>query len=100
MTSKEALDRFMKTLCEYESDTNNKESVYSCWYRIIKEDLERLEKLENAIEVLKSYRLTASYVEGYYTQPIIMFNPVNKDFVVVGITMEEYELLKEVLGDE
>ena len=26
MTSKEALDRFMKTLCEYESDTNNKES--------------------------------------------------------------------------
>ena len=59
MTSKEALDRFMKTLCEYESDTNNKESVYSCWYRIIKQDLERLEKLE------KEYKETRKLIKSW-----------------------------------
>ena len=52
MNSKEALDRFMKTLCEYESDTNNKESVYSCWYRIIKQDLEKLEQAKKLFFVL------------------------------------------------
>ena len=53
MTSKEALKNFIKTLCEYETDTNNKESVYPCWYRIILEDLDRLEKLEKEHNKLK-----------------------------------------------
>lgn len=54
MTGKEALKNFIKTLCEYETDTNNKESVYPCWYRIILEDLERLEKVEKENQKLKN----------------------------------------------
>lgn len=53
MNSNKALDNFMKTLCEYETDTNNKGSVYPHWYNIIKQDLERLEQLEKENQELK-----------------------------------------------
>ena len=99
MTSKEALDRFMKTLCEYESDTNNKESVYSCWYRIIKQDLERLEKLEKVIEILKRFNFTI------YT---IKHNNNETEFKIYTdclletqeLTQEEYDLLKGYFYDK
>ena len=99
MTNKEALELLYSDAKNYAyfNETEEDLSEIKAEYELIKQDLERLEQLEKAVEVLKSYRLTAEYVEGYYTQPIIMFNPADKDVVVVGITMEEYELLKEVL---
>ena len=53
-------------------------------------------KLKKVIEILKSYDLKVEYVEGYYTQPIIKFNHTYNEGVV-GITIEEFELLKEYL---
>ena len=55
-------------------------------------------KLKKVIEILKSYDLKVEYVEGYYTQPIIKFNHTYNEGVV-GITIEEFELLKEYLDD-
>ena len=57
------------------------------------------EKLKKVIEILKSYDLRVEYVEGYYTQPIIKFNHTYNEGIV-GITIEEYDLLKEYLWAE
>ena len=60
------------------------------------QDLDRLEKLEKVIEILKSYHLKTEYVEGYYKRPIIRLG-YQCDEGCVGITMKEYEIVKEIL---
>ena len=55
-------------------------------------------KLKKAIEILKKYGLKISYIEGINKITYILFNPQYNGCVT--ITQEEYELLKEVLGNE
>ena len=94
MTSKEALKKMLDDLKNYESYFadggyyDNKEQ-----FDIIEKDLERLEKLEKAFEVLKK-SLLLSVVE------------IHEHYYVCAhdnnycMTKEEYDLLKEVLEDE
>ena len=125
MTDKKALENFFKTLCEYETDTNNKESVYPYWYKIIFESLDRKEQLEKenqellvnknfaqgvalkykkAIEILKD-RIRPILVPSkgvYILRTNFHIDKENTYYVFSKylcnqLTQEEYELLKEVL---
>ena len=95
MTSKEALEKMLGDLKNYESYFadggyyDNKEQ-----FEIVKKDLERLEKLEKAFEVLKKSLLLLSVGE---LRGIYFTLAYNNNYVM---TKEEYDLLKEVLEDE
>lgn len=91
MTSKEALENLVhcksitkckeckhKNICTMERD-----------YNIIKQDLERKEKLEKAIEILKQF------ISLDLECNIICEIRMGREMIV--ISQQEYELLKEVL---
>lgn len=102
MTSKEALKR-IETIFPYNREYKPNyytqfSSSYEPFYKdfdCIKQDLERLEKLEKAIEIMKS-------------KTIIIFalklskdlNDYNRMTSFENLTQQEYEILKEVLNDE
>ena len=95
MTSKEALKDILGILMNFEhiyaiDDTHEVKKQKS---EIIKKDLERLEKLEKVIEILKkALLLNVKEVRGIY---YILGYDTN-----YCMTKEEYDLLKEVLEDE
>ena len=99
MTSKEALYLLMTNQKKVRDDfkfvnlnTHEKVSIEDC-YDIVKKDLERLEKLEKIIETLrKSFLLSVGELRGVYYALAYDNN--------YCMTKEEYNLLKEELGDE
>ena len=99
MTSKDALYLLMTNQKKVRDDfkfidlnTHEKVSVEECYDLVIK-DLERLEKLEKIIETLKkSFLLSVGELRGVYYALAYDNN--------YCMTKEEYNLLKEELGDE
>ena len=99
MTSKEALYLLMTNQKKVRDDfkfvnlnTHEKVSIEEC-YDIVIKDLERLEKLEKIIETLrKSFLLSVGELRGVYYALAYDNN--------YCMTKEEYNLLKEELGDE
>ena len=82
ISPEEAIQRIRKTC--------NKYSVNGTDYETIKQDLDRLEKLEKVIETLKkSFLLSVGELRGIYFTLAYDNNYV--------MTKEEYDLLKEVL---
>ena len=95
MTSKEALKDILDILMNFErlSDIHDKQEVKKQKFEIIEKDLERLEKLEKVIETLKkSFLLSVGELCGVYYALAYDNN--------YCMTKEEYNLLKEELGDE
>ena len=85
ISSEEAIQRIRKTC--------NKYGVNGTDYETIKQDLDRLEKLEKVIEILKkALLLNVKEVRGIYY--ILGYD---NNYVM---TKEEYDLLKDVLEDE
>lgn len=96
MTGKEALEEMKKVSMGPCSDIYSR-CCYEC--NIIEEDLERLEKLEKVIEILKDkfkFELGVSVVkEKYYYLLKFLYN-----YQYFTITQEEFELLKGWLLNE
>ena len=95
MTSKEALKDIFDILMNFErlSDIHDNQDIKKQKFEIIKKDLERLEKLEKIIETLKkSFLLSVGELCGVYYALAYDNN--------YCMTEEEYNLLKEELGDE
>ena len=85
ISPEEAIQRIRKTC--------NKYGINGTGYETIKQDLDRLEKLEKVIEILKkALLLNVKEVRGIY---YILGYDTN-----YCMTKEEYDLLKEVLEDE
>ena len=99
MTSEEALYLLMTNQKKVKDgfkfidlNTHEKVSIEEC-YDIVIKDLERLEKLEKIIETLKkSFLLGVKELRGIYY--VLAYD---NNYVM---TKEEYNLLKEELGDE
>ena len=99
MTSKEALYLLMTNQKKVRDgfkfvdlNSHEKVSIEEC-YDIVMKDLERLEKLEKIIETLrKSFLLSVGELRGVYYALAYDNN--------YCMTKEEYNLLKEELGDE
>ena len=99
MTSEEALYLLMTNQKKVKDgfkfidlNTHEKVSIEEC-YDIVIKDLERLEKLEKIIEILKkSFLLGVKELCGVY---YVLAYDNN-----YCMTKEEYNLLKEELGDE
>ena len=102
MTNKEALKK-VKLLYEKKYKENPSLDIlgFDMCYRTIKKDLERLEKLEKVIEILKRICLFEFEEETTYEQDewddcyVIYITQFNN-----GFNKEEYELLKEVLEND
>lgn len=94
MTSKEALERLNKHfyLEAYSFDPNEKSNIRE--YEIIKQDLDRLEKLEKVIEILKD-KFIHHFIR--YSKSLTEYNKFIRDSEYDELTQEEYELLKEVI---
>ena len=103
MTSKEALKNICskceiakgerQIACPFRSIDNE----YCDDYDIIKQSLDRLEKLEKAIEILKRFHLNVNETNHNNTGYEIWTDSLLE---TQEITQEEYELLKEVLESE
>ena len=99
MTSTEALSLLMTNQKKVKDgfkfidlNTHDEVSIEEC-YDIVIKDLERLEKLEKIIETLKkSFLLSVGELRGVYYALAYDNN--------YCMTKEEYNLLKEELGDE
>ena len=95
MVSKEALsDLFFLAIGEQEHISKCKETI--------EQDLDRLEELENAIEIIKNKKVNIFHIWAFddYEQykehyPFAEYN-AEEDM----LTFEEFDLLKEVIGDE
>ena len=95
MTSKEALKDIFDILVNFErlSDIHDNQDIKKQKFEIIEKDLERLEKLEKVIEMLKkSFLLSVGELRGIYFTLAYDNNYI--------MTKEEYDLLKEVLEDD
>lgn len=98
MTSKEALDNLIN---DYNNVVGNYVmNNYSKEINLIKQDLNRLEKLEKTIEILKRICFFEFEEETIYPQ-----NEWDDCYVIYvtqfnnGFNKEEYDLLKEVLDN-
>lgn len=91
MTSKECLE---KISWRYVNDPSFQE-----WCNTIKQNLDKLEKLEKVIEILKDkfkFELGVTIVKDKTNYSLeCLYN-----FSYFTITQEQYDLLKEVLGNE
>ena len=113
MNSKKFLRRLHNNLgcedCKNNKCKNNREILRECdqWYETIYEDLDRLEKLKEAIEILKKHfnynELYGNEIDEEYLIAVYEYSEdINQ--IVSGVTRhiteEEYNLLKEVMGNE
>lgn len=87
MTSKEALQEF------YYCDTDNVVDKSKILYEALEKDLDRLEKLEKTIELLKA---RVKMFEIYH-EPKTRYYYLYIGGRIVFLSREEYELLKDVL---
>lgn len=65
-------------------------------YKKLEQDLERLEKLEKVVEILKDKFQLDIEENGYFGCIDLDYSSVNPD----NLPKEEYNLLKEVFGSE
>lgn len=89
MISKEVLKEF------YYCDTDNVVEKSKILYELLEKDLSRLEKLEKAIELLK----TRVKMFGIHHGPKSRYYYLYIGGRIVFLSREEYELLKEVLDN-
>ena len=87
MKSKEALQEF------YYCDTDNVMEKSKILYELLEKDLNRLEKLEKTIELLK----TRVKMFEIYREPKNRYYYLYIGGRIVFLSREEYELLKKVL---
>lgn len=87
MTSKEALKEY------YYCDTDNVMEKSKILYEAIEKDLDRLEKLEKTIELLKTKVKMFEIYHGPKSRCYYLYIGDR----IVFLSREEYELLKEVL---
>ena len=96
LNSKVCLERLLKYVNINEADLITKYG-YSALNDIetIKQDLDKLEKLEKVIEILKEYLMikVSINIYGDYTLDAC-------DYAIPHLDKEQYELLKEVLGNK
>lgn len=106
MNSKEALKELCSR-CYVESDLCSCHPRYSggkcnntCKYKeTIEQDLDRLEKLEKAIEILKRFNFSIFTVKNNNNETGFKIF-TDSLLETQEITQQEYELLKEVLENE
>ena len=96
LTSKEALER-LEMVLNWSGDIDIDKDLYDLWVnlvcRTIEKDLNRLEKLEKVIEILKkALLLNVKEIRGLY---YVLGYDTN-----YCMTKEEFELLKGVLENE
>ena len=102
MKSKEALERllFLARACDYEV-REHRNSYCDILEKVIEKDLDRLDKLEKIIEILKQH---IDFVIGLYhvkdIEVYIYFGQSTINITDYGLIQEEYDLLCEVLKDE
>ena len=96
MTSREALERILMLArpCDYEV-REHRNNYCDMLENVINQDLDRLEKLEKTIELLKA---RVKMLETYH-EPRSRYYHLFIGGRVVLLSREEYELLKEVLED-
>ena len=87
MTSKEALKEF------YYCDTDNVMEKSKILYEVLEKDLDRLERLEKAIKLLKTKVNMFEIHHGQKSRYYYLYIGGR----IVFLSKEEYELLKEVL---
>lgn len=89
MNSKEALEILFAS---YNFDGNYHDLIIA--REKLEQDLDKLEQLKKALDILKhkfEIKGVKEYLDGYV---------IDTKLYYIGISQEEYELLKEVLGDE
>ena len=107
MTSKEALKDILGILINFEhlSDIDDMHEVKKQKFDIVEKDLDRLEKLEKAIEIILKYKIRPSTfvltIKNYremYGKDLTL----EKAYILLDFcgTQEEYKLLKEVLEND
>ena len=109
MTSKEALERILMLArpCDYEV-REHRNNYCDMLENVIKKDLDRLEQLENALEIIKNKCATNTNLWLVFcTRTYEDYESFveNKDHKLVRteqniLTQQEFELLKEVLDNE
>lgn len=103
MKSKEALGRLLMLArpCAYEV-REHRNSYCDMLENTIKQDLERKEKLEKVIDILKDkFKFELEQPSSIGEYPLVYENyQSGLGRLAKTITKEEYELLKEVLEDE
>ena len=103
MNSKECLERLLKHLNINEAELITKYG-YSALNDIetIKQDLDRLEKLEKAIEILKKPVDSIEFItcdeEDCYGE-VGLYQKINGSISIPLKTKEEYILVKEILNE-
>ena len=105
MTSKKALERLYNMACVEAGPTKEKFITYaretehnktcSELYNAIKQDLDRLEKLEKAIEILKKKQVSSIMI--WNSIDVSDYNLYRQEIPQLQLNDEEYELLKEYL---
>ena len=103
MTSKEALEHLENAY--YSERYPMSEFVSMTDLYTIKQDLDRLEKLEKAIEIILKYKIRPStfvFTIKNYREMYGKDLTLEKAYILLDFcgTQEEYELLKEVLENE
>lgn len=87
--SKEALENL--TYCVNGMESQEK------YYKIVKQDLDRLEKLEKVIKILKDKEVNIKLLQNkdfkFYTNMLYLY-------ALSPLTEEEFKLLKEVFKNE
>lgn len=97
LTYEKALEHICKTCDNKSCPYIHYEKSRCVYYGIVRKDLDRLEKLEKAIEILKdSLELTLYHNKTLkiYSVELMCF----EEHLGMEVTQEEYELLQEVLG--
>ena len=93
LSSKEALEMYHRVAC-YQSVIVDD----SRHYETIKKDLERLEKLENVIEILKGMGIKLEHYQKSKNHPYVLKIKAFGDDLFFDLVNEiRYNLLKEVL---
>lgn len=96
----EELDKLMETFYELCEECNCNEDMYqkhnlTSPHHIIRKKLERLEKLEKVVEILKE-KFSLDKTEIFGNGNLYFLNGIDSCW---EISQEEYDLLKEVFGE-
>lgn len=97
MASIEEANLLFKNLITYEKSVVMAKKYVKYHKEVIK-DLKRLEKLEKAIEILKDKKVSIGLLLKNNT--LNQYNRVRHLYDADFLIQEEYELLKEVFGNE
>ena len=93
MTSKEALASIAFSM-RYRTTPKYVYKVESNSFKIVEQALDRLEKLEKVLEILKK---ELKFLFADETQQIIIDDSISWDMLRISLNQEDYNLLKEAL---